>query len=292
LGEVKEKLRGFMTEARTGRGARLEIATDASEIGCLPWEWLAAPGAQEPFIAGERRSLVRSYPRERESANRPLKAPLRVLFVAPHLPGETVNVSEGLVLELSETLKGRRGVEVRTLAGGEASVERFEDALIESPHVVHFEGYVGDSHFSGEQQPFLQLLPPPGVTPGGVESQLLLPRLRETLDTAGVRLLVVGGCPYLFPTNGLPHPLLRLAEGLIRGGLPAFLAPVRNVDETTAFEFTRAFYRHLSEGLPLETAVARARLGLLGRGGDWTAFALFSDAATLDSGVLPEVSRQ
>ncbi|MBC7931211.1 MAG: CHAT domain-containing protein, partial [Rubrivivax sp.] len=270
------------------RNVRVVIETDLSWIMALPWEWLSFPH-QENFILSDRHSLVRSVPgnkSEEDEYERPLTPPLRVLIVVPSYSDSMRGEVEKRVMELQEMFGQNKGVKTKTLYGGDVTVESIGIALFDFiPHVLHFEGQFGitSAMTSDPPQPFIAL--PQKDT--SLVRQFFLPELEDMLKTAAVQLLVLQLSPFFpFFGNWVPD----LASGLVKSALPAVIAPVRNIEDSAALEFMRGFYRTALDGQRLETAVGRARLELLSKGGDWSAYALFSSAETLQrSPVLPSV---
>jgi len=69
---------------------------------------------------------------------------------------------------------------------------------------------------------------------------------------------------------------------LLAFGIPAVLAPIRAIDDTTATSLTSEFYRAFLAGNNLEQSLYIARRKVASKGGDWTPFALFADPSVLD----------
>jgi hypothetical protein len=93
------------------------------------------------------------------------------------------------------------------------------------------------------------------------------------LGDSDVELLVVGrnGVSRIYE-NACATATFSIAEK----GL-SVLAPMRAIDDTSATTFTTEFYRAFSQGNKIESALHLARRNLASKGGDWTAFALFTD---------------
>ena len=68
-----------------------------------------------------------------------------------------------------------------------------------------------------------------------------------------------------------------VAQMLMLGGLPAVVAMQFEIRDTIARDFTRAFYKPLAEGLPVDTAVAEARKEIFTNceGADWATLVLY-----------------
>jgi hypothetical protein len=258
---------------------RMAVACDP-ELTPLPWEWLALPGGDANFVLSERHSLVRFLPSpvhggetppEPEFAQR-LTPPLRVLIVMPSYERSMQEETESRATLLDEELK-QRGVMTRRLSGELITLESVRRAINDFiPHVLHFEGRIDVVSTPMGLHPYLSLTEP-----------LTLAQLKVELRLAGLQLLVLRNSSSFIYTAAAVHGLL---EGLVGEVIPAALAPVRAMDEGPGFEFVRSFYRALCDGRRLEEAVARARMELLSKGGDWSAYALFAHLPTLQASRL------
>jgi CHAT domain len=282
--------KGVPGEFSRDRGVRVMIACDP-ELSTLPWEWLTFPGEKENFVLSDRHSLVRlsppalpagEPPKEPEFAQR-LTPPLRVLIAMPSYEATTRDEVEKRATLLEAEL-AQRGVMTRRLSGDGVTPDSFRDAVNEFlPHVLHYEGGYFLPDFS---QP--SSAPQPGLVLSIGESlgltTLKLATLKKELKAAGLQLMVLQNSPFV--PQGV-DAMMSLVEGLVGEAVPAALAPVRMIGDAPGLEFVRAFYRALMDGQKLEAAVARARLELLSKGGDWSAYALFfSDLKTLTSSRL------
>jgi hypothetical protein len=254
---------------------RVVVETDTSDVVTLPWEWLAFPGQSENFLLSEKHSLVRSLPKKERPPERNLTPPLRVLALIPS-PYETMRSEvERKAASLREVFESRAGVRTLFLTGEEATKKALADALFDlQPHILHFDGHVSEQTWEGKSQPCLLM---------AQAQPLFLFELKEMLRPYGVQLMLFRNNPAFYLGVNL---VLEMVKGLMEDVLPAVIAPVRTVDDAPTLEFVRGFYRALLDGRAPEESLAAARRGLLGKGGDWTAFTLFSDFETLGSSRL------
>lgn|GEM_PF-5899102 len=302
LGPLETKFDEFVATRGTSSRKFLELfaATNNSrvviavppELKGLPWEWLTFPSQDRNFVLNVNHSLVRFVPKvkpegaDEDESTRPLELPLKVLTVMPSYFDNMRGEVEKRTTLLRETL-GRSEVQTQALYGDDVTSDSFSNMLREfSPHVIHFEGQIGPSPPDETALPHLVLR---SARRGFAQELLNLTELKQILASAGVRLMVLQNSPF-FPFQ---TPLVfRLVEELLTDTLPAALAPVRAMDDASAVEFVHSFYGALLDGHALEPAISRARLELLSKGGDWSAYALFSDAQTLRrSPILPLVAQ-
>jgi hypothetical protein len=282
FGTFTERFRSVRQASGADGNMRVAVACDL-DFWHLPWEWLTFPGEETNFVLSEKHSLVRFLPSPLPSKERPepdfvqrLTPPLRVLIVMPATSFDPAALGEadGRALSLEESLM-QQGVLVRRLSGMGVTAENLRAAILDhSPHVLHYEGGVESVTTNNVYQPCLLL-----------SGSTLLPlgELKEELKTAGLQLLLIKNSPNVVYRSESVRELL---EGLVGEVVPAAIAPVRSMDDAPAGEFLRSFYRALGDGKRLEAAVARARLELLSKGGDWSAYALFAHLKTLESSRL------
>ncbi|MCA1592972.1 MAG: CHAT domain-containing protein [Acidobacteria bacterium] len=264
---------------------RLSVKTDESNVANLPWEWLVLPDQSESMVLNAGYSLARNV----NSGKTPTKPPpylfpLRVLTV---LSGQ----NELARREVERKWEGMKAlfdkgeaIQLRMFRGEKDVAEELGVVLTEfRPHVLHFEATVSSP---GSHTPKRTLKPSILLYNQDDQSySLTLPRLREMLLDSDVNLIVFGDNP---GGSFLDNPLLDLIAGLMRDGfLAAAVVPTRPVEEKTAQNFPRAFYRSWLGGQPLYAAVAGARVELRNHGDDWSAFALFGDSGALENLRLP-----
>jgi len=106
------------------------------------------------------------------------------------------------------------------------------------------------------------------------------------IGKAAPRLLILTSC--LSAAEGPAHPFAGIAFALVAAGLPAVIAMQSKVRDDSAIRFTERLYRRLSDGDPIEAAVADARRALsIGRPDalEWASPVLFmrDEPAVADS---------
>ena len=99
------------------------------------------------------------------------------------------------------------------------------------------------------------------LRPGG---QGALPMAGSTLasilrDVPTLRLAVLNACESARASRDDGHPFAGVANALVLGGLPAVVAMQAPISDTAAIAFSDAFYRQLTVGAPIDTAVTEGR---------------------------------
>jgi len=252
---------------------RVVMKSTDTEIQYLPWEWLPDLSPQQLLLSTPGRSVVRQFGNVGDVASRPIFAPLGLMSIMPPAPvgrrftaDNTIKALEGLASGPPEP------VHHLLLAGEDASLERITHELAVWPfQVVHFEGYVSVSGTNPDVDALELYLA--GDLEIGIEE------FGRLLKDNGVQLLVIGrnSMAQMYQNIGA-RAALRFAEQ----GPPVVIAPMRAIDDASATTFTTEFYRAFLQGNTLESALHTARRRLASKGGDWSVFALFADAARLD----------
>jgi hypothetical protein len=265
LGDFVEPLAHSLREDKV----RIVIRTRGLELNHLPWEWMPRPNSSELLVRNPNFSIVRSFSRVKVPTPPPLLInPLRLLALMPSWGESSYPVAALQSVALSDQLQLRlvTGLEA-TLANTVVSLKSFD------PQIVHLEGHV-DTLPNVPSSSYI--LFPDGH---GLSSTVDERQFGDILFEHNIQLVVIGRNDV---QRLYDNPTTNLAAYFSLGGMPAVVAPVRGIDEATAQTFTTELYRSFVQGNTLEVAVSDARRKLSSRGGDWTAFALFADPATLD----------
>ena len=264
-----------LADAFRGEGpVRLVINSKVQELHHLPWEWIPRPGYSELLLSDSRFSIVRWMSAETTAPQAPLNSPISILGLFPNGPLGTREISERSTKVLDVLIS--EGARYNGLIAGDATLIRVTDELVaRPPHIVHFEGSVSFvSELPSDFVFFFSLLTPPATEP------VHWSRFGGLLREGKVQLLVIGRNE---SNRTLGNVAAATAYHLVNSGdVPAILAPIRAVDDVTAFSFTTEFYRAFLAGNSLEQALDIARRKVASRGGDWTPFALFANPAVLD----------
>lgn len=223
----------------------------AAELARLPWEYLyrLQEGTSRGFFLSTRVALVLSRFMPSERARESLsveESPLRILIVVSK-PVDLGPVLTGDVIDVIQKLKD---VKVDLLEA--PTVTNFLDKLGDvPPHVLHF---IGHGRFQGKQGS-IALLKPDGQSAEWITDQAFA----EYFENMGARprlvfLHLCEGATVDFNAN-----FAGLAPQLILAGIPAVVAMQYPITNKAAISFSRAFYRELMKGEPIDHAVQQAR---------------------------------
>lgn len=265
-GEVYSCLRRSLDEAdRSGTGlrirVRLEDAPQPSDVALLsvPWEFFYDE-AGVGFLCLSQGSPVVRYP-DLPRPTKPLHVgpPLNVLAMVssprdlPHLDVER----EWAKLEEALAEPIRRGV---------LTLGRMDDATLanlqqrlrrDHYHVFHF---IGHGAFDERAQEGVLLLE--GDDGGGdpVSGEFLRALFQNHEE---LRLAVLNSCEgaRTSPTD----PFAGTALSLVKGGVSAVIAMQLEITDDAAITFSSEFYAALTDGLPVDAALAEARTAVFTR---------------------------
>jgi CHAT domain len=247
---------------------RLQLAFPADGAGHLPavpWEFLYAPdraGRPGFFLATDPRLILSRYiPLESgRRVLRPEDSPLRMLVVVaqPDDPNLGEVVADPVLAEIEGLAAA--GLPIVTQTVQDATIDRLEEALSAGrPHVLHFMGH--GEYDANQEAGQIALLDEAGGA-RWVSDRLLVEIMQHA--RAMPRLVVLHSCDggrvdYRANFAGM-------APQLLRNGVQCVVAMQYAVTNGVAIDFSKAFYRHLSKGLPVDEAVQEGRWRITGPG--------------------------
>lgn len=239
-----------------GKRLRLRLRIEDPALASLPWEFLYDSRSGEYLCLSRNICLVRFL--DVLEPNRPVlvNPPLRVLAVtaSPHDAPALDAAAERSRLETALARLVAAGlVEISWLDG--SGWRELQRALRSGPwHVLHF---IGHGAFATAIDEGLLVL----VAEDG--SSQLMPAShvgRLLADHPSVRLVVLAACQGAEGSRA--NRFSSAAAALVRRGLPAVVAMQSEVTDLAAMEFSRGLYEALADGLPVDAAVAEARIGV------------------------------
>jgi CHAT domain-containing protein len=141
------------------------------------------------------------------------------------------------------------------------------------PHVFHFSGH-------GVFRPEAMAGELIFQTGSGNAHLVTAEQLAVMLYENNVSLAVLNGCDTgVSSTN---DAVSSVAGALVKAGVPAVVATMREVMDEAATRFTREFYRSFLAGFTVEGCMGEARKALSLDNWDWSAYALFVGSADLN----------
>lgn len=250
------------------KGLRIRLRLEP-ELSFLPWEHLRNPENGLPLALSPRTPIVRYMEILDPAPKLSRWPPVRVLIAGAN-PAEVCHLDldkeRRLLLEPLTWLRRTRCVVVDHLA--HARLQELEDRLSRGTyHVLHF---MGHGAWGAEGGVLLF------ENESGGSDPVSFDRLATLLGDGTLRLVVLNACEGARSSE--VEPLKGVAQSLVRAGIPAVAAMQLPVSDEAAVNFTRAFYRSLSRGEPVEAAVARGRRSVLaGKSpAEWIAPVLFT----------------
>jgi hypothetical protein len=271
-GSIRRELLGVLDSSRNVRlhwlGDPLDPASSA-----LPWESLFVPSAPVSFLALTRKySLTRRYVEAKSMPVSPVGQKVRVLFVTanPSMVAPLPGVDQEITT-LKQVLGSSPRANFHVIT--KATVDAVRNALNDfRPHVFHFSGHgrYNPEVTSGEL--ILQ-------TEKGRSHLVTSDQLGMMLYENDVALALLNGCDTgVSSTN---DALSSVAGALVKAGVPAVIATMREVMDEAAARFSREFYRSFIAGFTVEASIGEARKALNLDNWDWSSYALFVGSADL-----------
>ena len=254
VGDVRTRYEMSLSEARRqGKGLRLKLRIQPSELAVLPWEFLYDAERDRYPCLSSNTPLVRylDLPQPAEPLN--VSPPLRILGMVTSPKGLApldVNHEKRLVEEATRSLREDGMVELTWLEG--QTWRHLQRAMRRGPwHIFHFVGHGGFD--AATQEGALALSDDAG------SMNLLRARgLAELLDDHfPLRLVFLNSCEGARGSES--DAFSSTAATLVRRGVPAVVAMQYEITDQAAIEFSRDFYEALADSLPVDAAVTEAR---------------------------------
>lgn len=241
-------------------GLRLRLRLDAPELANLPWEYLFDPGLNNFLSLSPETPIVRYLDLPERIRPLQIQPPLRVLtMISSPADSEPLDVEHEWQNLLDATAEQR--------ASNRMVLERLEraslDALLnrlqkQEYHIFHFIGHGGFQEKAGDGTLTFEDERGRGRAVSGLEIGTVLRPFRS------LRMAILNACEGA--RTAADDPFAGVAQSLVQKGIPAVIAMQFEVSDEAAIQFAHALYAAISEGAPVDTALARARLNLFARG--------------------------
>src|SRR5215218_4470837 len=254
VGDVRTRYEMSLSEARRqGKGLRLKLRIQPSELAVLPWEFLYDAERDRYPSLSSNTPLVRYLDLPQSVEPLRVSPPLRVLGMVASPSGlDPLDVKHERRL-VEEAIKGLREDGLLELTWLEGQTWRhLQRAMRRGPwHIFHFVGHGGFD--AATEEGALALSNDVG------HMHLLRARsLSELLDDHyPLRLVFLNSCEGARGSES--DAFSSTAATLVRRGVPAVVAMQYEVTDRAAIEFSRDFYEALADSLPVDAAVTEAR---------------------------------
>jgi hypothetical protein len=254
---------------REGLRLRLIFADDVPELAVLPWEYLYYQ-ARDRFLALYDDTPIVRYLRLPKSVPLlPVKSPLRVLvMISRPLNYSQLKVEEEWTKlhEALSDLDERNLMELERLE--EATLEALQQRLQQKEyHIFH---YIGHGHFDQQAEDATLIL----ETAEKLGDQVSGPKLGALLSGhPSLRMVIFNACDLARASQR--DLFAGAAQSLVRQGIPAVIAMQFEIMDETAITFAHELYRRVASKLPIDAALAHARMAIFLKSVEWGTPVLF-----------------
>lgn len=253
-GEVRNRYDVSLERAnRGGKGLRLKLRIHEPKLAAIPWEFMYEPRQNEYMCLSRSTSVVRYLELPQPVQPLIVEPPLRILGMAvspTDLSPLDIAREKQRVEEAIKSLQADGLVELTWLQG--QTWRDLQEAMQTGTwHIFYFIGHGG---FDCNLDEGLVAL----ADEDGKTQRFRATHLGRLLaDHRSLRLVILNSCE---GARGSEHDIFSCtASILVQRGIPAVLAMQYEITDRAAIEFSRAFYKALANGLPVDAAVTEAR---------------------------------
>ena len=239
-----------------GVGMRVKLRIEPASLAALPWEFMYDDRAGA-FVCMSRNTPIVRY-LSLPSPVRPLSVapPLNVLAMVASLKDQEtlyVQMVQARLRQALEKLEERSLVQLDWLPGD--TWRDLQAALYRNQyHVFHF---IGHGHFDTARDEGMIVF----CDRNGDSRYFGATDLARLLaDQTTLRLCLLNNCEGA--KTGIQDPFSSTAAALVKRGVPAVVAMQYAITNEAAIQMAESFYSALTEGLPVDAAVAEARKGI------------------------------
>jgi hypothetical protein len=256
-GEIRSRYDVSLQEAkRQGKGLRLKLRIQPPQLAALPWEFLYDSRQAEYLCLSGHTPIVRYLELPQPIQPLTVTPPLRILgMVASPRDLKPLDVTreKQRVEQALKDLQAKGMVDLTWLDG--QTWRDLQRALRTGTwHVFHFIGHGGFD--PARDEGLVALADEQGRSHYFHATELA----RLLANHLPLRLVLLNSCE---GARGSQQDIFSsTAAILVRRGIPAVLAMQYEITDRAAIEFARAFYEALADGLPVDAAVAEARIAV------------------------------
>jgi hypothetical protein len=246
----------LLLASQAGKRLRIRLRCADPLLAALPWEFLFDGRQSQYMLLSHKLSVVRYLEMRAPKPVLDVTAPLRILAMIASPRGLPVLDVAREKRWLQKALHGLIAdglVQVTWLEGG--TWRDLQQALRSGPwHVFHFIGHGGFDERAGEGTLTL-------VGEGGGPDTLRASEVGLLLEAQPeLRLAMLNSCQGAEESRTNPHA--STAAALVQAGIPAVIAMQYPIGDDAASEFSRSMYEALRDGVPVDAAVADARIAV------------------------------
>jgi len=256
-GEVRSRFDVSCLKAESeGKGLRLKLRIGPPELIALPWEYLYDRRTDAYLVLSHHTPVVRHLELPRPARPLVVTPPLRVL-VAIANPSDTTPLDTDQERSRIETALGSLAdagwVEIVWLSP--PTWRALQRALRRGTyHIFHFVGHGDFNRLREEGQLIFE------------DQQRRADRLFATqlarllANHRSLRLAILNACESAYLEGN--DPFASTAATLVRAGIPAVVAMQSEITDDAAVELSQVFYESLADNLPVDAALAEARIAI------------------------------
>lgn len=241
-------------EGRLPIRLRFDLADSRQRaLAAIPWEMTRIPGTEKLLGLDRRHPIVRQPEVLGSSRVPPPPYPIRITVLTSSPAGVPELKLSAELRDLEEEWSDRPEVSIRV---DKARVGRLRTAALSDSHVIHF---MGHGSLDDDRGGLLLL-----EDRDGQVSEKPASVIARVLDYAdALRLVVLNACSTAeMPAGATTDGFQALAPALVRAGVPAVVAMTAPISDPSALLFSKALYRSLAAGDPIDVAVTEGRLAI------------------------------
>lgn len=276
--------RSQLISEQQGKGLRLKLRIPSPQLASMPWELLYDRRIGDYVSLSRNTSIVRYIELPRAVKSIEVAPPLHILGVVSspkNLFPLDVALEKQRVEQATAALRQKGLVELTWLE--RATWRDLMRAMRRGPwHIFH---YIGHSGFDpDDDQGYISF-----CDSQGNEARLDATQLARLLkDHRTLQLALLNSCQGAKLGEDI---FSSTATTLVRQGIPCVVAMQYDVSDEAAIEFANTFYELLAEEMPVETAIANARVAIsfaIGNAIEWATPVFYTHAPDSVLFQLPE----
>lgn len=261
IGKVSDLYKLSHQQAGEDKGLRVVLHINDPRLAAVPWEFLYDPEQRE-YVCLSRHTPIVRYPDQASPVNPiSVRPPLRILGMAVSPKGLPRLDLEREKKRMEDAVRPlARLVELKWLQG--QTSQDLQNAISSGTwHVFHF---IGHGEYSEETDEGCVIL----ADEEGRPERLNALNLARVLQHKPLKMVVLNACEGA--RGGGKDALSSTASPLLLRGVQAVLAMQYEIGDDAAIEFSRAFYGAICRGVPIEEALAEARISIaIGNSVEW-----------------------
>lgn len=254
-GQIESCYRRSLDTLGQNEGLRINLRLDQTpELADLPWEALYDPQRQSYLALSHRTPLVRYMPLAQPETHLPVAPPLVMLVLIANPsdlePALDLKAEWERIQTALRPLINKGQIVLEQTAN--ATIDGLQDRLRKgNVHILH---YIGHADFDPKMRTGHLIL----EDENGDSRPVSAEHLRVVLsDQKALRLAFLNACKGAQGSD--EDSYAGIAQGLVQAGVPAVIGMRQRVGDGVAALLAAEFYEAVSDGYPIDAALAEAR---------------------------------